>query len=248
MAGPKQTPIRVAMVLAAGFGKRMRPLTETVPKPLIPVLGVPMLDRVLDHLERAGVRRAVVNLHHLGERVEKHLAGRTRPEIVFSPEKELLETGGGVVKALPELGDKPFLVANSDAVWLDGPSSAIARLRRAWDGRRMDALLMLYPTIAVPGYEGAGDYFMDPEGRLQRRPARAVAPFVFTGVQILHPRLLEGAPEGRFSLVKLYDRAQDRRRLFGIRHDGEWYHVGTPETLALVEKVLAVGPSRKDWL
>lgn len=242
------TPIKSAMVLAAGLGVRMRPLTDSKPKPLIAVSGQPMLDRVLDHLERARISRAVVNLHYLGDQIVEHLAGRKRPEIVFSHEKDILETGGGVALALPKLGDKPILVTNSDAVWLDGPSPAIERMRRFWDGRRMDALLMLYPTAVASGYHGTGDYFMDAGGRLARRNEKAVAPFVFTGVQILHPRLFDGAPEGKFSLNTLYDRAQDTGRLYGLRHDGEWYHVGTPELLRAVEAQLEAPHASKDWL
>lgn len=236
------------MVLAAGYGKRMRPLTNDMPKPMIPVLGVPMIDRVLDHLERAKVATAVVNLHHLGGKLEAHLKERTEPKIVFSPEDELLETGGGVRHAIDKLGDKPFYVANSDTVWLDGPTPALDRLRQAWDGRRMDALLMLYPTIAVPGYDGTGDYFMDPDGRLTRRGEGEVAPFVFTGVQILHPKIFKDVEEGAFSLVRLYDRIQEQGRLFGMRHDGEWYHVGTPDLLAKVERVMTSGPAAREWL
>lgn len=235
MAVRKATPIKSAMVLAAGLGQRMRPLTDDIPKPLIEVAGQPMLDRVLDHLERARIARAVVNLHYLGERIIEHLAERKRPEILFSHEKDVLETGGGVARALPQLGDKPFFVVNSDTVWLDGPSPAIERMRRLWDGRRMDALLMLYPTAVASGYQGTGDFFMDAGGRLARRGEKTVAPFVFTGVQILHPRLFEGAPEGKFSLNILYDRARENGRLFGLRHDGEWYHVGTPELLKSVD-------------
>ncbi len=231
----KATPIKSAMVLAAGLGLRMRPLTDDIPKPLIAVSGQPMLDRVLDHLERARIGRAVINLHYLGERIVEHLTDRKRPEILFSYEKDVLETGGGVVRALPQLGDKPFIVVNSDTVWLDGPSPAIERMRRLWDGRRMDALLMLYPTALTSSYQGTGDFFMDAGGRLARRAEKTVAPFVFTGVQILHPRLFEGAPNGKFSLNILYDRAREKGRLFGLRHDGEWYHVGTPELLKSVD-------------
>ena len=196
----------------------------------------------------ARVSTAVVNLHHLGEKLEAHLQDRRQPEIVFSHEDTLLETGGGVRHAIAKLGDKPFIVANSDTVWLDGPTPALERLRRAWDGRRMDALLMLYPTIAVPGYDGSGDYFMDPEGRLTRRGETQVAPFVFTGVQILHPKIFKGVAEGRFSLVQLYDQLQENGRLFGMRHDGEWYHVGTPQLLAKVERVMTSGPAAQEWL
>lgn len=244
MSAGKATPIDAAMVLSAGLGLRMRPLTDDLPKPLIEVCGRTMLERALDHLERARIPRAVVNLHYLGERIVEHLAGRKKPEIIFSHETDVLETGGGVVRALPHLGDKPFVVVNADTVWLDGPSPAIERMRRLWDGRRMDALLMLYPAAAASGYSGAGDYAMDASGRLVRRGAKAAAPFVFTGVQILHPRLFDGVAESKFSLVTLYDRAQEKGRLFGLRHDGEWYHVGTPELLKSVEARIAAPTAR----
>lgn len=228
-----------AMILAAGHGKRMRPLTETVPKPLIEVTGRPMIDQILDHLRRAGIGRAVVNLHHLGEKLERHLAGVETPEILLSWEREeLLETGGGVKAALGKIGDDPFYVVNGDVVWLDGFEPALHRLARTWDPERMDALLLLHPTITAFGYDGDGDFIMDPEGRLRRRSEREVAAFLFAGVQILHPRLFKGAPEGAFSLNRLYDRAIEEERLFGLRHDGEWFHVGTPESLRLAEELL----------
>ncbi|MEX0921602.1 MAG: nucleotidyltransferase family protein [Rhodovibrionaceae bacterium] len=231
--------IATAMVLAAGHGKRMRPLTETTPKPLLEVAGRPMLDHILDHLTRAGVGKIVVNLHHLGEAIERHLAGFEGAELVFSPEREeLLETGGGVKAALPLLGPEPFYAINGDVVWLDGVVPCLQRLAASWDPERMDALLLLHPTITAFGYEGDGDFMMGPDGLLRRRIEREVAAFLFAGVQILHPRLFEGAPEGAFSLNRLYDRAIENERLYGLRHDGEWFHVGTPEALQLADELL----------
>lgn len=229
---------KTAMVLAAGLGQRMRPLTNTLPKPLIEVRGRAMLDTILDRLDDAGIVKAVVNLHHLGELIEKHLADRRTPSIVFSHEKDLLETGGGVTKALSLLGEGPFFVLNGDVCWLDGLVPALRRLAAAWNEAEMDALLLLHPTCSAFGYEGVGDYFMDPEGRLRRRQERQIAPFIHAGIQILHPRLFEGAPAGSFSLNRLYDKAQDEGRLWGLRHDGEWFHVGTPQELRAVEDAL----------
>ena len=227
-----------AMVLAAGLGKRMRPLTETRPKPLIEVRGRAMLDHVLDRLEDVGVEEAVVNHYHLGAMIEEHLQGRRRPRIRFSPEDVLLETGGGVKRALPMLGEEPFYAVNGDIVWLDGRVPALRRLAETWDETRMDVLLLLHPTAFALGYNGAGDFIMTPEGQLRRRREREVAPFVFAGVQILHPRLLADTPDGPFSLNLLYDKALESERLWGLRHDGEWFHVGTPDSLRTVESAL----------
>ena len=231
--------VETAMVLAAGLGKRMRPLTGKKPKPLVELAGRTLLDRALDRLEEAGVTRIVVNSHYKGAMIAKHLAGRG--DIVLSPEKELLETGGGVKAALPHLGKKPFFVVNSDAVWRDGPAPALARLAAQWDGKAMDALLLLVPTPAVPGanISDRGDYHMEPDGLARRRAEGEVAPFLFGGIQILHPRLLEGAPDGAFSLNILYDKAEAAGRLYAMRHDGDWYHVGTPAELAETEAELA---------
>ncbi len=229
---------KTAMVLAAGLGQRMRPITDTMPKPLIEVRGRAMLDTILDRLEDAGITKVVVNLHYLGEMIEVHLKDRGSPQIVFSKEEDLLETGGGVTKALPLLGEVPFFVLNGDVCWLDGLTPALRRLAATWNEADMDALLLLHPTVSAFGYEGIGDYFMDPEGRLRRRQERQIAPFIHAGIQILHPRLFEGAPAGSFSLNKLYDKAQEAERLWGLRHDGEWYHVGTPAELRAVEDAL----------
>ena len=226
------------MVLAAGLGQRMRPLTDKMPKPLVQVQGEAMLDTILDRLQAHGIEEVVVNTHYLGQMIEAHLKDRKRPKIALSPESDLLETGGGVKKALPLLGDAPFFVLNGDVCWLDGLTPALARLALTWNEAEMDALLLLHPTCSAFGYEGVGDYLMDPVGRLRRRQERQIAPFIYAGIQILHPRLFAGAPEVSFSLNKLYDKAQEAERLWGLRHDGEWYHVGTPAELRAVEDAL----------
>ncbi|MDE0173021.1 MAG: nucleotidyltransferase family protein [Defluviicoccus sp.] len=238
---------RRAMVLAAGLGERMRPLTETVPKPLIEVGGRAMLDRALDRLDAFGIDEAVVNLHYLGERIDAHLATRSSPKTSVSREEVLLDTGGGVARALDRLGKSPFFAINADIVWLDGPTPALERLARGWDDTAMDALLLMHRCVGAYGYDGRGDYFMDPDGALHRRAPRDVSPYVFTGVQILHPRLFEGAPDGAFSLNLLYDRAQGAERLFGIVHDGEWFHVGTPAALRIADDRLFGRPGAHDF-
>jgi MurNAc alpha-1-phosphate uridylyltransferase len=231
-------PMR-AMVLAAGLGKRMRPLTDTRPKPLVEVAGRTLLDHALDRLEAAGIAEAVVNAHYLGHMIREHVAHRARPRITLSEEAELLETGGGVVKALPLLGET-FFVVNSDVLWLDGRTSALARLARMWDEEAMDALLLLQRTTTAFGYEGAGDYFLDPAGVPRRRRAEQVAPFVFSGVQILSRRLFRGCSQTKFSLNRLYDKAQEEGRLRGVAHDGLWFHIGTPAGLEEAEQELSL--------
>lgn len=228
-----------AMLLAAGLGTRMRPLSGAVPKPLLEVGGRTMLDRTLDKAVEAGVTRAVVNTHHLATQIERRLAARTAPEIVVSHEPEILDTGGGVLNALGLLGDAPFFVLNSDTVWEDGPTPALRRLAGAWDPAGMDALLLVHPTVAATGYAGDGDFFMDIEGRLVRRGEAEIAPFVFTGSQILSPALFDGMAPGVFSLNRVYDRALERGRLYGIRHDGAWHHVGTPDGFERVSRLYA---------
>ena len=236
---PDSMPRR-AMILAAGLGERMRPITDTLPKPLIELRGRTLLDSILDRVEAAGVPEAVVNLHYLGEMIEARLAQRSRPRprVSFSREAARLETGGGVRKALSILGADAFFVINGDVSWLDGPTPALERLAAAWDGEAMDALLLLHPTAFAVGYAGAGDFVLAPDGRMRRRGEREVAPFVFTGIQILHPRLFEDTPEGAFSLNLIYDKADAAERLWGLRHDGEWFHIGTPEGLRDVEDAL----------
>ena len=227
-----------AMVLAAGLGLRMRPVTLTVPKPLVAVGGRTMLDRALDHLGAAGVERIVVNAHWLADRVADHLDGR--PGVTVLREEILLETGGGVANALPLLGERPFYVVNSDIIWTDGRVPALSRLAGAWSRHRMDALLLLQPVAGAVGYHGQGDFFLDPAGVPRRRREGETAPYLFSGVQILHPRLFEDCPAGKFSLNLLYDRALDEGRLFGLVHDGGWFHVGTPDALPQVEALLRV--------
>ena len=232
-----------AMVLAAGLGKRMRPLTDDRPKPLVKLAGRSLLDRALDSLAAGGISGFVVNSHYRGEMIEAHLKGRD--DITLLHEDLLLETGGGVKAALPHLGDDAFFVVNSDAVWRDGSASTIARMAAQWDGAAMDALLLLVPMASITGNMAnhPGDYHLEADGRARRRAQGETAPYLFGGIQILHPRLFEDAPDGPFSLNILYDRAQQAGRLRGLRHDGEWYHVGTPEELTAAE--LAFGMDRQ---
>ena len=241
MTRPMTRPVpRAAMVLAAGRGERMRPLTDKVPKPLIAVAGKPLLDHVLDRLAAAGVERAVVNVHHLADQIERHLATRAQPAIAISDERgTLLDTGGGVVKALPVLGPEPFLHLNSDTIWLDGPRPNLARLAEAFDPAAQDALLLLASGSDSIGYAGRGDFTMDAEGRLQPRGEREVAPFVYAGAAILAPALFAGAPPGAFSLTRLFTRAASAGRLHGLRLEGLWMHVGTPDAIALAEAAIA---------
>ena len=232
--------ISSAMVLAAGLGTRLKPLTDRLPKPLMPVAGRTLLDYALDRLADAGVETAIVNLHHLGDMIAEHLKGRTAPKILLSREEQRLETGGGVKNALGLLGAGAFIAVNADVLWLNGPYDALERLKSHWREADMDALLLLLETTAAFGYEGAGDFLADPVGRLARRPEREIAPYLFTGIQILHPRLFRNCPEGAFSLNVLYDRAMAEGRLRGIVHDGEWFHVGTAEGLAEAEDYMRV--------
>ncbi len=232
------TVIKRAMVLAAGFGVRLRPITDTTPKPMVRVLGRTLIDRTIDRLKDGGVETVVVNTHHLGEVVHAHLEKRDDLEILFSEEDPILETGGGIAHALPLLGDEPFFACNGDTLWLNGLQNALERMLRHWDADKMDALLMLHSTVDAYGYDGLGDFSVDPLGLLARRPECEVSPYLFTGVQILHPRLFKGAPQGAFSLNLLYDRAMENDRLYGIVHDGEWFHVGTPDALAEAESYM----------
>ena len=228
-----------AMVLSAGLGTRMRPLTERMPKPLVEVGGKPLIDHVLDRLAAAGVERAVVNVHHFAEQLERHLAGRSKPEITISDERGLLlGTGGAVVKALPLLGEAPFFHVNSDSIWIDGVKPNLVRLAEGFDPAAMDALLLLAPTTGSIGYAGRGDFAFAADGRLTRRAERAVAPFVFAGAAILAPTLFKDAPQGEFPLTVLFDRAVEQGRLYGLRLEGLWMHVGTPDAIALAENAI----------
>ena len=236
----KQARMTTAMVLAAGLGQRMRPLTADRPKPLVEVDGRALIDRVLDRLAAGGIETAVVNVHYLGEQIIDALAARERPRIVISDERgELLDTGGGVAKALALLGDAPFFVHNSDSIWTEGVEDNLQRMRKYWDGARMDCLMLLAMTTTSTGYDGRGDFTMDSQGRVSRRGEHEVAPFAFTGVSIMHPRLFEDAPAGAFSLNRLWDRAIAAGRLYGLRLEGRWMHVGSPLGLAEAERALA---------
>jgi MurNAc alpha-1-phosphate uridylyltransferase len=240
---PADAPIRTAMVLAAGLGKRMRPLTASRPKPLIEVAKKPLLDHVLDHLRAAGIQRVVVNVHYLADAIEAHLRARVKDlEVIISDErKQLLETGGGLVKAMPLIEDDHFLVVNSDNYWVDGPVDAIRLLGQRWDDAKMDALLLMVPLARAHCHRGMGDFHMDPIGRLARRKPGKVAPFVFTGVQIISRRLLEGAPEGSFSTNILWNKAIEAGRCYGLVHQGLWFDVGTPPAIARTEAILSDG-------
>ena len=232
----------VAMVLAAGIGKRMRPLTASRPKPLVRVDGRPLIDHSLDKLVEAGVSRAVVNVHYLPGQIEAHLAQRSEPEIAISDERDaLLETGGGMIKALPLIDADPFFCLNSDNVWLDGPQTVFAALSDAWDPERMDALLLLVSHARAFNYNGRGDFHLDPLGQISRRKAGRVAPFIYTGIQIVSQRLLRDAPEGAFSTGVLWDRAIAEGRLYGSSHGGLWFEVGAPQMIAPTEAALQRG-------
>lgn len=235
--------IRSAMILAAGRGERMRPLTDTVPKPLIPVAGRSMLDRAMDRLQAHGTRNLVINVHHLGEQIASHV-GAGRAHLIR--EESLLETGGSVKNALPLLGQEPFYVLNGDGLWTDGAIPMLKRMEAAWDPARMDALLLLHPLARAIGREPSdrGDYFLDDGGakegaKARHRGTEPDAPYMFASVSICDSRLFRNAPEGPFSLVKLWHRAQAAGHLYGLVHDGQWFHVGTPHALAEAEKVLA---------
>jgi MurNAc alpha-1-phosphate uridylyltransferase len=230
-----------AMILAAGMGKRMRPLTASQPKPLVRVAGKPLIDHALDRLEDAGVAKAVVNVHYLADALEAHIAGRAAPAVTISDEREeLLETGGGMLKALPRLPD-PFFSLNSDNIWLDGPSSAFHDLSNRWNPDEMDALLLVVPHARAVNFSGAGDFHMDPLGRLRRRISGRIAPFIYTGIQLVSHRLMREAPEGAFSTNLLWNRAIEEGRLFGASFTGQWFEVGTPEAIAPTEAALQRG-------
>ena len=230
-----------AMVMAAGLGKRMRPLTASQPKPLVRVAGKPLIDHALDRLADAGVAKAVVNVHYLADSLEAHLAARKAPKVTISDERELLlETGGGMVKAQPHLPD-PFFCLNADNIWLDGPRNAFADLSEAWDARKMDALLLVVPHSRAENFTGKGDFHMDALGRLTRRRSGRIAPFIYTGIQLVSHRLLRDAPEGKFGTMQLWQRAIEEERLYGASFTGRWFEVGTPQSIRPTEEALRRG-------
>ncbi len=231
-------PPRTAMVLAAGLGTRLRPVTETIPKPLIEINGRSLLDHAIDRLALAGIKSVVVNVHYKAAMIAAQLARRDHPRIEISHETELLDTGGGVARALPLLGEV-FFVVNADVFWLDGKEPALQRLAAAFDPERMDAILLLQRTVTAVGYEGSGDYLIDASGCPHRRSEREVAPFLFAGLQLLHRGAFAGISDRVFSLVRLFDHAEEAGRLHAIVHDGEWYHIGTPQGLAATRERLS---------
>ena len=232
-----------AMLMAAGLGKRMRPLTATTPKPMVRVAGKPLIDRALDRVEDAGIAKAVVNVHYLAESIEAHIGARKAPAVTFSDERaELLETGGGMVKAnaaglLPD----PFFACNADSIWLDGPRNAFLDLSQAWNPDKMDALLLVVTHARACNFDGTGDFYMDGAGRLSRKRPDRIAPFIYTGIQLVSHRLLRDAPEGKFSTNILWDRAIAEDRLYGVAFTGQWYEVGTPQHIRPTEEALKGG-------
>jgi N-acetyl-alpha-D-muramate 1-phosphate uridylyltransferase len=227
------------MVFAAGLGTRMRPLTETVPKPLIKVGGRPMIDHLLDRFARAGVGTAIVNVHYLADQIETHLTDRPNPQIVISDERDLLmDQGGAIKKALPLLGNTPFFLCNTDAFWVEGAKPNLERLADAWKPDEMDVLLLVAATASSSGVDWPGDFTMDGFGRLTKREERRVAPFVYTGVGIIKPELFADAPDGPFRLLPYFLKAAEKGRLHGVRLDGIWLHVGTPPAIADAERLI----------
>jgi MurNAc alpha-1-phosphate uridylyltransferase len=230
---------KYAMVLAAGFGQRMRPLTNGKPKPLVPVAGKPLIDYGLDRLSEAGCATVVVNVHYLADQIEAWAKRHASPRIIISDEREeLLDTGGSLVKALPLLGDGPFFVVNSDSIWIDKGRPALGRLRAAWDGARMDCLLLLCPPERTVGYDGHGDFLTDGEGRVIGRAKPGEKGLAYIGAYLVHPRLLAHERVSKFSMNLLWDRAIAQGRQFGIEHEGQWLHVGTPDAIPLAERAL----------
>lgn len=232
-----------AMVMAAGLGKRMRPLTATQPKPMVRVAGKPLIDHSLDRLAEAGVAKAVVNVHYMPEPLIAHLALRDRPSVTVSDERDLLlETGGGMVKAhRADLLPDPFFCLNSDNIWLDGPQNAFADLSARWNPDEMDALLLVVSHARAVNFRGAGDFHMDAVGRLSRRKPGRIAPFIYTGIQIVSHRLLHDAPDGPFGTMTLWERAMEEGRLFGTSFTGLWFEVGTPQAIKPTEEALTGG-------
>jgi MurNAc alpha-1-phosphate uridylyltransferase len=231
------------MVFAAGLGQRMRPITDAIPKPLVKVGGRTLLDHCLDRLAEAGVGTAIVNVHWLADQIEAHLTSRVAPRIVISDERaKLLDQGGGIKKALPLIGDAPFFICNTDALWIEGPRSELDRLIRFFDPAKMDALLLVAQAAGAVGVDGPGDFTMDPFNRLTKREQRHVAPFVYAGVGIIKPQLFEGIAEDVFRLAPFFFRAAEQGRLYGVRLDGAWLHVGRPESIPEAERAIDRSP------
>ncbi|HTK79177.1 MAG TPA: nucleotidyltransferase family protein [Rhizomicrobium sp.] len=234
-----KSPTR-AMILAAGLGTRMRPLTNNTPKPLVNVGGRALIDHAIDRLVHAGVKMIVVNVHYHADKLKTHLLRRKDVEIRISDETDaILGTGGGIVRALPHFDGEPFFIHNSDSIWAEGYGHALERLKARWNTEQMDSLLLMASLVTSIGYDGRGDFLMDSEGRLGLVPEGKLSPFAYPGAGILHPRLFDDAPRGAFPLLTLWERAIERGRVFGVRLDGVWMHVGTPEALKEAEALLA---------
>jgi MurNAc alpha-1-phosphate uridylyltransferase len=228
------------MVMAAGFGTRMRPLTNNIPKPLVKVRGRALLDYVIDRLVADGVETIVINVHYMGDQIREHIAKRKDAEFIISDETDtILDSGGGIFKALPHFKNEPFYHANADTVWVEGASHALPRLRAAWDDGQMDALMLLASTVTTVCYDGRGDFMMDPEGKLSRVPEGRISPFVWMSIEILHPRLFAGMQPGKFSINPLWDKAIAKGRLYGQRLDGVWMHIDRPDAVKESEEYLA---------
>lgn len=236
----KKEPVTRAMIMAAGLGTRMRPLTLDRPKPLVEVQGKALIDHAIDRLVQAGVTMIVVNVHYQAEKLKAHLAKRRDVEIRLSEETDvLLGTGGGIVKAMPNFEGKPFFVHNSDSIWVEGIGHALDRMQVLWNPGEMDALLLLASMVTALGFEGTGDFNLDAEGRISRVGEQRMSPFAYPGVQIVHPKMFDNAPSGAFSMNLLWDRAIEKNRLFGVRLDGVWMHVGTADAVKEAEAFLA---------
>ena len=234
------TNITRAMIMAAGFGTRMRPLTNKIPKPLVKVQGRALIDHVMDRLVAAGVKTIVVNIHYMGDQIKAHVEKRKDVEIIISDETDsILDSGGGIFKALPYFKGEPFYHANADTVWVEGASHALERLKAAWNPAEMDALMLLASTVTTVCYDGRGDFMMDAEGRLSRVPEGRISPFVWMSMEILHPRLFDGMQPGKFSINPLWDKAIAKGRLYGQRLDGVWMHIDRPEAIKRSEEYLA---------
>ncbi len=231
---------RTGMILAAGLGSRMQPITETLPKPLVKVHGKTLLDHGLDMFEKIGVNHVVINVHHHADQIEEHLKARTGMSLEISDErKHLLDSGGGVKKALPKLGEEPFFLLNADSFWIEGYKPNLIRMAKQWDPAEMDILVLLAGLTNAVGFTSRGDFHMDAEGRLERRSEHEVAPFAYAGAAIINPDIFETAPDGPFSLNMLFDEALEKERMFGLRLEGLWLHVGTPDAIREAEEAIA---------
>lgn len=229
-----------AMVLAAGLGTRMRPITDTMPKPLVVVHGKTLLDHGIDALVRAGVEEVIINVHYFGDQIQAHVANRTDIKITISDERaELLDSGGGIANALPHLGSEPFYLLNADSFWIEGYQPNLIRMTQEWETNDMDIMLLLSGMANAVGFSSRGDFSMDTDGRLQRRGEKKIAPFAYAGAAILHPKIFDNAPKGAFSLNKQFDEALEQRRLYGLRLEGLWLHVGTPDAIREAEDAIA---------